>query len=264
MLVTGSGHVYQSTDSGTSWASAPGLISGNCMALSADGRFLVVGRNPGNIHTFTNLGTLWQLNAIGPSTNWVSVACSADAATLVAASSPLRLFPYPGEIFRSTDYGATWQRTGSPGTDWRAVASSVDGTHLMAISTVLGFPESSSTIYISTNSGATWTNTLGTALNWQGIASSADGSLKWATGQGGICYWQATPAPLLHITQSAGTVTIYWIVPPGNFGLQQNTDLTPSNWTDVSVPPVFDYNTLEYEVTLPLTPGAAFYRLVSR
>jgi hypothetical protein len=264
MLVMGSGPVYQSTDSGASWTSTLGLIGGNCMALSADGRFLVVGRNPGNIYTFTNRGTFWQLSNTGPSSNWVSVACSVDGATLLGATSPMRLFPYPGVMFTSKDYGATWQRAGSPGAGWRAVASSADGAHLAAISTVPGFPEASSTIYISSNSGVTWTNTLGTALNWQELASSADGSLKWATGQGGICFWQATPAPLLRLTQSTDTVTVSWIVPPGNFGLQQNPDLTPANWTDVTVPPVFDYNTLQYEVTLPLTPGAAFYRLVSK
>jgi photosystem II stability/assembly factor-like uncharacterized protein len=265
MLASGAGrYIYQSTDSGASWVAAPGLVAGSPMALSADGRLVVIAVNFGNIYTFTNLGPTWQMLAIGPDTNWVSVACSADGKNLVAATQPLRLTFYPGEIFTSSDYGSTWQRTGSPGAGWRAVTSSADGTQLAAISTRLGYPETSGAIFFSTNSGATWTNTPGTVLTWQGIASSADGSLKWATASTGIYYWQATPAPVLNISASVDTSTISWIIPSGNFRLQQNPDLTPGNWTDVSLPPVLDYNTLQYNVTLPIAPGSAFYRLIGK
>lgn len=265
MLVSGSSGVYQSTDSGASWALVPGLPSGDCMALSAGGRILVVGQNPGSVYTFTNPGTFWQLRSIGPYSNWVSVATSADGRKLAAAASIVRFSPYPGSIFTSEDYGATWQRSVSSVTDWRAVASSADGTQLAAISAHTGFPAASYTILISTNSGATWTNTLGATFNWQGIASSADGSLKWAAPDGGpICYWQATPAPVLNIAATADTATVSWIVPSGNFGLQENPDLTPGNWSDVSVLPTLDYDTLEYSVSLPLEPGAAFFRLIGR
>lgn len=265
MLASSAGrYIYQSIDSGASWTAAPGLVSGSPMALSADGRVVVIAVNFGSIYTFTNLGSSWQMLGIGPNTNWVSVACSANGKNLVASTEPLRLTFYPGEIFTSSDYGSTWQRTGAPSAGWRAVASSADGTQLAAISTRVGYPETTGAIFISTNSGATWTNTPGTVLNWQAIASSADGTLKWATSSTGIYYWQATPAPVLNITASVDTSTISWIVPSGNFGLQQNPDLTPGNWTDVGTPPVLDYNTLEYNVTLPIAPGSAFYRLIGK
>jgi hypothetical protein len=58
------------------------------MALSADGRLVVIAVNFGSIYTFTNLGSTWQMRGIGPDTNWVSVACSADGKNLVAATDP--------------------------------------------------------------------------------------------------------------------------------------------------------------------------------
>lgn len=258
--------VYESTNSGLSWMNVS-LPSTSCMALSANGRLLVVGESPGNVDTFTNYAaTSWVLRSIGPETNWVAVACSADGKNLVAGASPALLFvPSPGEIFTSQDYGTSWRATESPGTGWRAVASSADGTQLAAISTRPTFPATSGTIFISTNSGANWSNTLGPTLNWQQIASSADGNLKWATCTGGpICYLQTTPAPVLNIAASADTVTISWIIPSANFALQQSPELTPGNWSDVSVLPTLDYDKLEYKVSLPLTPGPVFYRLIRK
>jgi hypothetical protein len=74
--------------------------------------------------------------------SWNSIASSADGTKLAATAD------YgPGEIFTSTDSGATWvQRDNSK--DWSHVASSADGTQLVA--------SADSLLWLSTDSGVTW------------------------------------------------------------------------------------------------------------
>jgi len=52
-----------------------------------------------------------------------------------------------------------------------------------------------------------------------------------------------------------------WIVPSTNFVLQQNLDLTTTNWTDVTNPPALNLTNLQNEVILTPTNNSAFYRL---
>ena len=107
-----------------------------------------------------------------PSTNWVSVASSADGTKLVAAA-------VPGQIYTSTDSGATWMARAIK-TNWQAVASSMDGTKLVA-------GVYSGQIYTSTDSGVTWT-AHAFKTNWQAVASAADGTKLVAAVDGGQIY----------------------------------------------------------------------------
>jgi hypothetical protein len=43
--------------------------------------------------------------------------------------------------------------------------------------------------------------------------------------------------------------------------LQQTPDLTMSNWTDVSTPPMLNFTNLNYQVTESPFPASHFYRL---
>jgi hypothetical protein len=234
----------------TNWAS---------VAMSADGTKMVAvsGRNysPGPIYTSANSGVTWT-SAVGVLGFWEAVASSADGTKLVAAE-------YPGLISTSADSGATWTITTAPRQWWHSVASSADGTRLAAV--IGGF--SSGPIFTSSDSGATWTT--GTAPKWGGraaVTSSADGShLLAAAGgpsvTGPIYISQFTALPELAIAPVGSNSVISWTVPSMDFVLQQNSDLTTTNWTDVTTPPVLNLTNLQNQVIVSPTNRASFYRL---
>jgi len=104
-------------------------------------------------------GYQWP-QSCAPSTNWTSIASSADGVRLAAVVSG-------GAIYTSTNSGVTWTQSSAPSTNWYSIASSADGTHLAA---------GASGIYISTNSGLMWTRSSAPSGIWYSIASSADGT----------------------------------------------------------------------------------------
>ena len=61
---------------------------------------------------------------------------------------------------------------------------------------------------------------------------------------------------------SNGLVILSWTVPAIPFVLQQNSDLTTTNWTDVPATPTLNLTNLHYEESLPAPiTGSHFYRL---
>ena len=53
-----------------------------------------------------------------------------------------------------------------------------------------------------------------------------------------------------------------WTIPSMDFTLQQNSDLTGTNWTDVTTLLVLNLTNLQNEVVVPLlSAGNRFYRL---
>ena len=254
-----------STNSGATWKTN-NLPAGGFwkpVALSADGtRLIVAGLG---ICLSTNFGETWTSTNSLPS-EAAAIVSSADGAKLAAICGQL--------IFISTNLGMTWVQTGAPPTNWISMASSADGSRLVAVAVTGGsysLPPYvvDGPIYTSTNSGATWTSNNVPGQNWTCVASSADGCklAAAATGEnkpltgGGIWIAQSTPAPQLNIATSNTSLDLSWIVPSANFGLQQNSDLTTANWTDVTNPPVLNLTNLQNEVILSPTGICGFYRL---
>lgn len=202
----GSGAIYRSGDSGSTWAptSAP-ITNWSSIVSSADGSLLLAAGGwqcaAGPLYISTNSGATW-MQASAPISYWCSVAGSADGKRLVAAGlygAPVistdfgvtwtnatdlftncwsitssadgqRLAAATSEqkIFVSTDGGTTWKIAGPPA--WgNCVCFSGDGRVLVAIGGV------SCPIYVSTNSGATWTTTLVGSTSGTCAAASADG-----------------------------------------------------------------------------------------
>src|SRR5205814_872554 len=135
------------------------------LACSADGRKLVAasgggGDFAGRIYLSTDSGVTWAV-ATAPTTNWVSVACSADGNHLVALVGKVDLqcsgsFYSPGgPIYISTNSGANWMPSSAPTTNWTSVASSADGTKLVAAAGGLDGPAGA--IYLSADGGRNWT-----------------------------------------------------------------------------------------------------------
>jgi hypothetical protein len=260
------GPIYTSMDSGTTWVSnsAP-ILAWNAVASSADGTKLVAaGSSQPAIYTSTNSGTTWVSNCIPDLLSeyglyWQSVASSADGTKLVAAEEI-------GWIYTSTTSGMTWTSNNTPGLNlsWQSVASSADGTKLVAA-------EEYGVIYTSVNSGTTWTSNSVPLGYWSSVASSADGSklvaATWAYGAladaYGIYTLDSTPAPSLNIAPSDSNLVLSWIMPSTNFVLQQNLDLTTTNWTDVTDTPTLNLCNLQYQVGLSPTNSSGFYRLAT-
>src|ERR1017187_6367981 len=67
------------------------------------------------------------------------------------------------------------------------------------------------------------------------------------------------PPAALGIAPSGTNLTLFWPSPPGGFVLQQNSDLTTTNWTTVTNTPTM--TNLQNQVTLSPTSGNQFYRL---
>ncbi|MGA2281611.1 MAG: hypothetical protein ABSG80_15060 [Verrucomicrobiota bacterium] len=287
VFYSGPGYIYVSTDSGNTWTQTSSMNSSSwdAVASSADGNKLFAAIYNGSI--YTNSGTIWTASS-APSKAWTWLASSADG-TKVAATAD------NDKIYSSTDSGMTWTATGSSNDSWSSIASSADGTRLVAssgsgvyvstnsggswtlVNTNSGQVASSvdgtklaiggRSIYTSSDSGLTWVSnsapvTVVPDYSW--IASSADGCKMFAARYGSLGIWtcQITPASTLNINSSASTgAVLSWLVPSTNFVLQQNPDLTTTNWTDVTNTPTLNLTNLQNQVIVSPSTGNSFYRL---
>jgi photosystem II stability/assembly factor-like uncharacterized protein len=263
--------IYTSTNSGTTWIQQtntdiafPFWIS---VASSADGtRLVVVGGH--RIYYSTNSGTTWAQTGthLGPSSLLSPsrvIASSADGNKWVAGFT--RTDNGPSPIYTSTNSGDSWTLTSAPSNSWLSVAMSADGSKIVAVGSSFGDP---GPIYTSTDFGVTWTSNNVPQESWWAVASSADGGkLVAASGfndinlLGSIYTSQTTPTPQLNLAPSGSNLNVSWIIPSTNFVLQQNLDLTTTNWTDVTNTPALNLTTLQDEVILSPTNGSGFYRL---
>lgn len=255
--------IYSSTNCGANWISNNTPSTGVewfSVASSADGKTLAAAAyddgygNGGLIYTSTNSGAYWESNNV-PKLNWTSIASSSDGEKLVAV-------PYPGSnIYTSTDSGLNWTPNSVPLEYWFSVASSADGRNLAAAIVDGG-------IYTSTNSGFSWISNSVPSENWQSIASSADGNKLVAMvdnyPNGGPIYTSYyAPTPQLNLTTSNNNLTLSWIVPSTNFVLQQNLNLTTTNWAMVTNAPALNLISLQYQVIMSRPSSNDFYRLAT-
>ena len=254
------GGIYCSQDAGNNWSRAEGLDDYwefwvSVGSSAAGDKLAVANYGHGTVTISTNFGATWVDNAAGIDGPPVAVASSADGNNLVAASTQ-------GGIFTSTNGGAAWGPTTAPSQEWVTVASSADGKILVAAPDLnygLGH------IYFSTDSGGSWAPASAPNTNWSSVASSADGNRLFAAVNSGSIYaFYSEPIPVLKIEPSSGSFMLSWIVPSTIFALQQNPDLSTTNWTDVTAKPSLNYTNLNYELTLPAGPGAMFYRLAAK
>jgi photosystem II stability/assembly factor-like uncharacterized protein len=254
------GLIYTSTDSGMTWKQATnGTVAGPgwySVASSADGTKLVAGPGNGAIYTSADSGVTWVSNNT-PLREWNSVASSADGSHLIAAAFPTSVLP--GGVYTSEDYGTSWRSNTLAPYQWLGVASSADGRKLVAVPKY-------GPIYTSIDAGYSWTSNSAPSTNfWYAAASSADGNkLAAAVYLGdGIYTLQLTPTPKLDIIKPSLTnIVISWIIPSMNFVLQENFDLTTTNWTDVGATPTS--SDFLYEVNLPTAATSSSFRLISR
>jgi hypothetical protein len=243
---------YTSSDGGNTWhTNASPYDRWADLACSADGNVLVASGGLGTFLTSTNFGNSWITNVFAEANE---VASSADGRRLLVTTGA-------GTVYLSTNFGLSWFQMSTPKIN--RIASSADGSKLVAADNL------SPWLGISTNFGATWTATNmppGTSISWgiKPVASSADGNeMVAAVNGGGIWIAQTTPSPHMNMTPANGSLQLSWPIPSMNFVLEQNSDLTTANWTIVTNPPAWNFTNLYDQVSLPLTGGPVFYRLVS-
>ncbi len=261
------GSVYTSTDSGLHWTPHQlGYTFTAWAASSADGTRLVVAANLGDIFTSSDSGATWSagVSVGGP---LYCVASSADGSRLAAGGN--------ATVYLSKDFGATWTVETVPGAshmNFNCIAASADGTRLVAAagSTVVS-SYGQGNILVSTDAGSSWTAAAAPYLYWSGLASSADGNrlagaaswnlrpLSLGT-PGGIYTNRTVPAPGLNLTTSGGRLQLSWLVPSMTFKLQQNGELTPSGWMDLTATPVLNLTNLQYELPISPVNSQGFYR----
>jgi photosystem II stability/assembly factor-like uncharacterized protein len=282
-------YIIVSTNAGNTWTQT--ILPGGewlAVASSADGAKLFAANSVGFIYASTNSGVTWNTNSAF-SKNWTSIACSADGKRVVAAARV-------DKIYASTDSGMNWTPTSAPIKYWQSICSSSDGRILAAtagdgtsISTNCGSSWITTNIFgtsiacsadgtklvvagsltgginkicISADSGMTWAtnNALGYCY---GVASSSDGCKLWAVDVyfSGIWVGQTTPSPELKIQPTGGKFAFSWIVPSTNFVLQQNLDLTTTNWVTLTNAPTLNLTNLHDGITLSPSNGDGFFRL---
>jgi hypothetical protein len=262
------GPIYTSTNSGVTLTQTTAPTNNwMSVASSADGTKLVaaaMNSQSGFIYASTNLGLTWALTGAPTNNSWATVASSADGSKLVAASWAAFVSDHIyGCVYTSTNFGMTWTSNNVPDAQWNSVASSADGTKLVAAAA-----EPFGLICSSTNSGATWISNAVPSESWLSVASSADGNQLVVAGMvdqsfnpGHVYISQTTPSPCLNLTPSSSNLAVSWIIPSTDFILQQNLDLTTTNWTDLTNPPVLNLTNLQDEVILSPTGSSGFYRL---
>lgn len=254
--------IITSPDGGTTWTSntTPGTDAWLAIGSSADGNKLVaVDLTAATIYTSSDGGNSWTLHS-PPVQEFTALASSADGTKLVATSQGNGS---GGPIFISTNSGLNWTASSAPVTNWVGVASSADGRTLIAAS---GGASALGSVYLSTDAGASWQPTNNLHAHWSSVAISADGTKLVAAENGGhIHTLQLSPvtlSPSLAIRPSSTNIVVSWPVPSMSFTLQQSTDVTSSNWLNVTTVPVLNTLNLHNELTVP-SLGNSYFRLSS-
>jgi hypothetical protein len=95
---------------------------------------------------------------------------------------------------------------------------------------------------------------------YSGTVTLQGGSDIFATNNLASQTFQVTmPSVVLNLASAGTNFVLSWLSPPGDFVLQQNSDLTTTNWAATTITPAIS-NGWNW-VVLPPAPGNQFYRL---
>ncbi len=223
---------------------------------SADGVKLTALDYGGTLFTSANSGGDWTPVRTGPPGGCKALASSTDGSKLVAAAvySLDDEYGSEGEIYTSTDSGATWtNRNWGPFAS--CVASSADGSKLVAGAQQVGrswdptwgvydYYETPGPIGVSTDSGATWTTTSAPLGLWSTIASSADGSKLVVAGMNSGLYtstnsgvtWQGASIKWLQSPSVASSADGDKLVVADVYGLVYRSTDSGRTWAATGAP----------------------------
>jgi len=120
--------VFISTNSGTTWKAkttpAPESLNWYAVASSSDGsKLIAAGRSQQGVYQSVDSGDNWTTIIPVTSSNFSSGVCMASS-----ADGSVLLRGYVGEIYLSTNSGASWGLMPGPSRPWSSVAISADGS----------------------------------------------------------------------------------------------------------------------------------------
>jgi hypothetical protein len=140
-----------------------------------------------------------------------------------------------GPIYFSTNSGVTWETITSPGNHSFPIVVGDGGCTISAVQTILTNEQNAA------------------ASNWYAVATGSDGSGLIISGSDSVS------SPVLNISVLENQIVLSWPSSISGYTLQDNHDLTTTNWSDVNATPsVFNgFN----RVILPGNATQKFYRL---
>lgn len=149
------------------------------MASSRDGKSLFLvdygyGSFGGYVYASYNSGVKWVEQVNAGSHTWISISCSSDGTTLVAAD---KSSGFGGYLYTSTDGGYVWKKQVNAGVhQWQSITTSSDGNLIAAVE----FDNVEMTggyIFTSSDGGKNWNleTQMGTRY-WRSISSSGNGT----------------------------------------------------------------------------------------
>jgi len=175
-------HVWISSDSGNTWTRGSSFNNPQAVAMSADGKYILVGVNEDENYLSSNYGASFSgVGYVSSHRSKYDADMSDDGTIQVVAM----LTNTGNRLHSSINTGANWSETDIGSISEYGVAVSSAGTIQSVVSTSGG-------IAVSTNTGATWV-IYGPSKSWQkgGIAMSADGTVQAAIESSGYI-WVST------------------------------------------------------------------------
>ncbi|HBE68609.1 MAG TPA: hypothetical protein DDW52_10730 [Planctomycetaceae bacterium] len=185
VLYCGAQRVFRSTDRGETWQSiSPDLVKRSALLALAesplDSRRLVAGAGRGQVFTTENGGESWRECSDGLPKFIVRdvIASQHNATTLFAVCSGKEDSDCTSHVYRSVDYGESWESiaAGLPAECCNAIAEDPVDNEILFVGTDLG-------VYVSTDTGQSW-HSLSASLPTASVvdlAVSPDGLLVAAT-----------------------------------------------------------------------------------
>ncbi len=179
------GYMYLSKDGGDTWrmVNYPTLNGRGGVSVSADGMTLT-GYYAGDLLVSTNGGASWNNQRVMGAFHADGVESTVGGEKIILADQGGTQVTKPlpqGQLFTSTDKGASWTKSGPSGF-WKDLSMSADASKI-ALAPWAGY------VTVSVDSGATWTElkSLGSD-NWDSVTVSADGSTFAAGTDSGKLY----------------------------------------------------------------------------
>jgi hypothetical protein len=176
------GQMQRSTNAGATWTLAPVNDYFTGLASSSDGNYLTAVTNRGCVYISSNAGVSWTKVLTTPSKlNTIALSSTGQYQYLTNSGN------ISGNIYKSSDYGATWTDATPSGTGsnlfYTDITTSSDGS-------VIAATAGSSGIIISRDSGATWIRaTLSPDPgSWSSVATNGDGTRIIASSSGKDLY----------------------------------------------------------------------------
>jgi uncharacterized repeat protein (TIGR02543 family) len=214
-----SGKIYVNTNAGigdaSTWTISDGTSNLNFTELksSSDGTKLIASVWAGGVYMATD-GVFSYVNKMSsPLTTylWSAIGINSDGTKLIATSRGAPSYGSGGNVYTSTDSGATWAASsganganrGQSNGDWMNAAISADGSTLVAVA--FGGP---SGISISRDGGATWALQQNISANFIEATVCGSGGRIAVNAYGGrIFQTEANEATLSGLAVSYGTLS---------------------------------------------------------